>query len=152
MAGSLPDNAAYVIYTSGSTGKPKGVIVEHRQIMNYTEAFFELGGDSIIGIQTIAKANQAGLPLAAKQLFQHQTIAELAAAVNTCEVINADQKVITGPVPLTAIQHRFFEQNLPDPHCYSQALLLEARKEMEPVLLNHAVEHLLLHHDGLRLR
>jgi amino acid adenylation domain-containing protein len=40
--------------------------------------FFTLGGDSILGIQVIARANQAGLRLSPKDLFRHQTIAELA--------------------------------------------------------------------------
>lgn len=41
--------------------------------------FFELGGDSILTIQIISRANKAGLRLTPKHLFQHQTIAELAA-------------------------------------------------------------------------
>ncbi|HEX6289408.1 MAG TPA: amino acid adenylation domain-containing protein, partial [Herpetosiphonaceae bacterium] len=45
--------------------------------------FFELGGDSIRSIQIIAKANQAGLRLTPQDLFQHQTIAELAAVATT---------------------------------------------------------------------
>jgi amino acid adenylation domain-containing protein len=45
--------------------------------------FFELGGDSILSIQVISKANQAGLWLTPKQLFQHQTIAQLAAVADT---------------------------------------------------------------------
>ena len=40
--------------------------------------FFEVGGDSIVGIQIVARARQAGMELTPKQLFQYQTIAELA--------------------------------------------------------------------------
>lgn len=40
--------------------------------------FFALGGDSILSIQIVTRANQVGLPLTPKLLFQHQTIAELA--------------------------------------------------------------------------
>ena len=41
--------------------------------------FFALGGDSILSIQVVARADQAGLRLTPRQLFQHQTVAELAA-------------------------------------------------------------------------
>ena len=41
--------------------------------------FFELGGDSVIAIQVITKANKAGFRFAANDIFQHQTVAELAA-------------------------------------------------------------------------
>jgi SAM-dependent methyltransferase len=41
--------------------------------------FFDLGGDSILSIQIIARVNQSGFHLTPKELFQHQTIAELAA-------------------------------------------------------------------------
>jgi LDH2 family malate/lactate/ureidoglycolate dehydrogenase/aryl carrier-like protein len=40
--------------------------------------FFDLGGDSLLAIQMINRANQAGLQISVRQLFQHQTIAELA--------------------------------------------------------------------------
>ena len=38
VSGVMARHAAYVIYTSGSTGTPKGVVVEHRSLVNYTEA------------------------------------------------------------------------------------------------------------------
>src|SRR4029077_6683509 len=41
------------------------------------ENLFELGGDSIMSIQIVTRANQAGLPITTRHLFQHQTIAEL---------------------------------------------------------------------------
>jgi amino acid adenylation domain-containing protein len=43
------------------------------------ENFFELGGDSILCIQILARAGEAGLGLTLHQVFQHQTIAGLAA-------------------------------------------------------------------------
>lgn len=46
--------------------------------------FFELGGDSVLSIQIIARVNRAGWSVTPQQIFQHQTIAELAAvAVKT---------------------------------------------------------------------
>ncbi|MBL1175482.1 amino acid adenylation domain-containing protein [Pantanalinema sp. GBBB05] len=35
---SQAEHLAYVIYTSGSTGKPKGVMIEHRSLVNFTQA------------------------------------------------------------------------------------------------------------------
>jgi NRPS condensation-like uncharacterized protein len=55
-------------------------------------------------------------------------------------------------VPLTPIQHWFFEQNLPEPHHFNQAVLLEVQQTLDPTLLEQAVQQLLLHHDALRLR
>ncbi|HUZ00931.1 MAG TPA: AMP-binding protein, partial [Thermomicrobiaceae bacterium] len=45
--------------------------------------FFELGGDSIRALQIVARATQAGLPLAPRHLFQAQTVADLAALVGS---------------------------------------------------------------------
>ena len=43
--------------------------------------FFDLGGASIQSLQIIAKAGEAGLQLTPEMLFEHQTVAELAAAL-----------------------------------------------------------------------
>ncbi len=114
--------------------------------------FFELGGDSLLGIQVLAQAKQARLELAARQLFQHQTIAELAAALGAALAGQAEQTPVTGSVPLTPIQHWFFAQDLPRPQHFDQTLLLETRRSLDPTTLKNAVHHLLVHHDALRLR
>src|SRR5262249_5023259 len=72
--------------------------------------FFELGGDSILSIQIIARAGKVGFRLTPQQIFQHQTIAQLAALAGAGESVQAEQGVVTGPVPLTPIQRWFFEQ------------------------------------------
>jgi aryl carrier-like protein len=44
--------------------------------------FFDLGGDSVLAAQILARATRAGLPLTPKQFFEHQTIAELSALLD----------------------------------------------------------------------
>jgi len=44
--------------------------------------FFDLGGDSMVGIQVVARANELQLQLSPDQLFEHQTVAELAALIS----------------------------------------------------------------------
>jgi amino acid adenylation domain-containing protein/non-ribosomal peptide synthase protein (TIGR01720 family) len=114
--------------------------------------FFELGGDSILSIQLISKANQAGIQIAAKQLFKYQTIAELAAVVGITRQINAEQGLVTGAVRLTPIQNWFFEQKLPAPNYFNQSALLEVPSDLQPELLQSVLQQLLGHHDALRLR
>ena len=114
--------------------------------------FFELGGDSILSIQLVARAKQAGLQLTPKQVFQYQTIAELAAVVGTAAPIRAEQGEVTGSLPLTPIQHWFFEQALPEVHHWNQAVLLQVQREMKVAWLQAAVEYLVGHHDALRLQ
>ncbi len=114
--------------------------------------FFELGGDSILSMQIVARARQAQMQLTPKQLFQYQTIAELAAVSEVTSPIAPDTGPVVGPVPLTPIQRWFFEQDLPEPHHYNQARLLETPPHLDTAALQVALEHLLRHHDALRLR
>jgi non-ribosomal peptide synthase protein (TIGR01720 family) len=114
--------------------------------------FFELGGDSVLAIQVIARTTNAGFQLTPEQLFQHQTVAELAAVVSPSPVIQVEQGLITGPVPLTPMQQWFFEQTLPEPHHWNEAMLLEVHQALDPSLLAQVVPSLLMHHDALRLR
>lgn len=114
--------------------------------------FFELGGDSILSIQMVARANQAGLRFTPKQVFEHQTIAELATVTVTKQRMPVEQELVTGSVFLTPIQHWFFEQNLPNPHHFNQAMVLQVSQPIDLMLLEQALQQLLIHHDALRLR
>ena len=114
--------------------------------------FFALGGDSIQSIQIIARATQAGLKLSPKQMFQHQTIAELALVAESTGGSQEAQGPVTGDVPLTPIQHWFVEQAIPDAHHFNQANLFELRRRVEPAVIGEAMRQLVEHHDALRLR
>ena len=63
--------------------------------------FFDLGGDSMVGIQVVARANEMQLQLSPDQLFEHQTIAELAALLPAGE---GDLPVRAEPPPATPVQ------------------------------------------------
>ena len=114
--------------------------------------FFDLGGDSILAIMVITKTNQVGLQLSVKQLFQHQTIADLASIAVEKKIAWGEQEIITGSTSLTPIQHWFFEQNFLEPHHWNQAVLLEVKQVLDFPRLEKSVRQLLLHHDALRLR
>jgi natural product biosynthesis luciferase-like monooxygenase protein/amino acid adenylation domain-containing protein/non-ribosomal peptide synthase protein (TIGR01720 family)/FkbM family methyltransferase len=122
----------------------------HRRQVGIHDNFFELGGDSILSIQMIARCHQVGLHLTPRQLFQHQTIAELAAVVGEMAATTANQGPVTGPVPLVPIQHWFFEQELPEPQHWNHALMLEVPRRLDAGSLEAAVRRLLEHHDALR--
>ena len=117
-----------------------------------TDNFFALGGDSILSLQIVAQADRAGLPLTPKQIFQYQTIAELAAVAGETSPSRAEQGSVSGPVPLTPIQCWFFEQKMVERHHYNQAVMLEAKCQLDADLLRQSFRHLLSHHDALRLR
>jgi amino acid adenylation domain-containing protein/non-ribosomal peptide synthase protein (TIGR01720 family) len=125
------------------------------------ENFFELGGDSILSIQMTARANQVGLKITPKQVFQYQTIAQLAAIVSDASSSPhapssphasgpVTPEIVTGGLQLTPIQHWFFEQEIAEPHHWNQSLLLEVQRTLAPAELEQIVTHLIQHHDGLR--
>ncbi|AKQ66397.1 Non-ribosomal peptide synthetase [Myxococcus hansupus] len=117
-----------------------------------TEArFFELGGDSILALQVIARARQAGIHLTARQVFQHPTVAGLAQVAASARRLG-EQGPVMGPVPLTPIQTWFVERDLPEAHHFNQALLLEPREPLNAEMLSAALRALVDHHDALRLR
>ena len=122
--------------------------------------FFQLGGDSILSIQVVARARKAGLLVTPKQLFEHQTIAGLAAVATLATVAagegtraaEGDPGPVTGEAPLTPIQRYFFATARPEPWRFNQALLFVSRAALDPGVLSGALDLLLDHHDALRLR
>jgi non-ribosomal peptide synthase protein (TIGR01720 family) len=114
--------------------------------------FFQLGGDSILVIQVVGRAGQEGLRFTPNQFFQHQTIAELAAVAVKTRSVHAEQGTVTGEIPLTPIQHWFFEKELAEPHHWNQAMMIELRQPLDTGVLEEALHSLLAHHDALRLR
>lgn len=113
--------------------------------------FLELGGDSILSIQITSQANQTGIQIKPGQVMEYQTIAELAAIADTTPIVRAVQGLVTGSMPLTPGQKRFFDQDFQEPSQWCESIVLEVPREVEASLLEKAIRHLLTHHDALRM-
>ncbi|WP_415401830.1 amino acid adenylation domain-containing protein [Tateyamaria sp. SN3-11] len=70
--------------------------------------FFALGGDSITSLQIVARARRAGFALTAAHVFEHQTVAALAAHVTNLD--RQDHGETRGPIPATPILAWFATQ------------------------------------------
>ncbi|MDR5835736.1 non-ribosomal peptide synthetase [Caballeronia sp. LZ034LL] len=122
------------------------------------ENFFELGGDSIMGLQIVARARRAGLGLSARQIFEQQTIAQLASVVTPLdaspdEAALPDSTVDTSaPVPLLPIQAWFFSEAFAARDHFNQAVLLDVGRTLDTGALQDALSAVVAHHDSLRVR
>jgi amino acid adenylation domain-containing protein/non-ribosomal peptide synthase protein (TIGR01720 family) len=114
--------------------------------------FFALGGDSILGIQIVARAAQAGLTFTPKDLFRHQTLAELAAAAEAARPAAAPPAEPGDELPLTPAQRRFFARGRPEAHHDNHSLLLEVPQRLDPAALRDALGKVADHHEALRTR
>ncbi|WP_349307931.1 amino acid adenylation domain-containing protein [Streptomyces sp. H10-C2] len=116
------------------------------------DSFFDLGGDSIVSIQLVSRAREAGLLLTPRDVFEHRTVARLAAVAGA--VADQEQEAPdagVGPVRLTPIVHWLRELNGPIDR-FHQSILLQVPAEPGPDRLTSALQSVLDHHDALRLR
>jgi amino acid adenylation domain-containing protein/FkbM family methyltransferase/non-ribosomal peptide synthase protein (TIGR01720 family) len=113
---------------------------------------FELGADSITIVQIVSLLSRDAVHVTVEQFFRHQSIAELAAAIDgdrqraTAAVPDGDS------VPLTPIQQWFLELAQPDISHYNQSILLACREPLDGNKMKQAVAAVTARHDALRLR
>jgi amino acid adenylation domain-containing protein/non-ribosomal peptide synthase protein (TIGR01720 family) len=118
-----------------------------REQVGIHDNFFELGGDSILCIQVVSRAQQSGLPLSARDIFQHQTVAELAVAAEALAPGSGPDE--TAEIPLTPSQQALFEE----PALPLRAVRrLGLREAADPLRLARALHLLARHHGALRFR
>ncbi|MGH3822977.1 MAG: amino acid adenylation domain-containing protein, partial [Pseudonocardiaceae bacterium] len=114
--------------------------------------FFELGGDSILSIQVVSRARRAGVLVTTKDIFFHQTVAELAAHVGVQPLPGlAGNEVVTGPAPLTPIQRWFFATYGPLGY-FNQSFAVELTDDLDEDALAVALDAVVAHHPALRMR
>lgn len=101
--------------------KPEGVVAEQQYVAPRTptesllasiwaevlgveqiginDNFFNLGGDSILSIHVVTRANRAGLQLTALQVFRYQTIAQLAPVADSIPAATVAESPLTVSMP-----------------------------------------------------
>jgi len=121
--------------------------------------FFHLGGDSILSLQVAWRLGGEGVTVSLADLFQHQSIAELAAAIEAGRAAAADADgsrpgagETGGPIPLLPIQRWALAADPPDPSHDNQAVLLQVDGSVPDARLRAALAAVIARHDALRSR
>jgi amino acid adenylation domain-containing protein len=135
-----------------------------------TDSFFTLGGDSILSVRIVAAAKASGLDFSLADVFQHQTIRELAAHARRSpesaaaggtaaafELLSeADRNALPPDLedayPLARLQAGmlFHAQLNPDSAVYCNLSSLHLRVPFNAVRLQEAIDHVVDRHPALR--
>ncbi|WP_081250474.1 non-ribosomal peptide synthetase [Mycobacterium avium] len=115
------------------------------------DSFFDLGGDSILSMQVVARARAAGVICRPRDVFTEQTVARLA---RVATVATGDDDVVdegTGRVVATPIMR--WLQNMDGPvEQFNQTMVLAAPAGVTPDDVAAVLQALLDRHAMLRLR
>jgi non-ribosomal peptide synthetase component F len=121
--------------------------------------FFELGGDSLLAVSLVAMAAQEGLAFQVRQLFQHQTVAELAPAVSIAappsraeQNTGAETPRVEEQLPLLPNYQWLVETFDIETQVWASTLVWDVPPETRVDLLRASMEYLGEQHDVLRLR
>ncbi|EHN12108.1 Long-chain-fatty-acid--CoA ligase [Patulibacter medicamentivorans] len=114
------------------------------------DSFFELGGDSIVAIQLVSRAREAGLTIRPRDVFEQRTVAALATvatAIDQAAPAVADDG--TGEVAPTPIVHWLRELGGSIDR-FHQSALLQTPAGLDRTTLTAILQALLDRHDLLR--
>ncbi len=123
-----------------------------RERVNVTDSFFELGGDSILTLQAVARLAERGLTVTAKQIFDEQTVERVAAVARARderrEEIRGDVEEHT-PTPLQEglLFHALYAEGTP---VYVSQLACRIDGPLDPERLREAWRVVLRRHSALR--
>lgn len=118
------------------------------------DSFFHRGGDSIMALQLVSRARQAGLEITSREVFQHPTVAELAAIArdrNDEQPMAEPASAGVGQVPLTPIVCWLRDQRSPIDE-FHQSALLQIPADVGRDGLAAVLQAIVDHHDALRMR
>jgi amino acid adenylation domain-containing protein len=145
-------------------------MLEIEQVGIY-DNFFELGGDSILSIKVLAKAKEAGLAFSLQQLFQAQTLQELAQFIRQTEkdsviappktqafsLISEEERqklpeAVEDAYPLCALQAGllFHSEHSPETAIYHDVFSYHLKAPIDYEVLQQTIQQLVNRHPMLR--
>ncbi|MCE2595218.1 amino acid adenylation domain-containing protein [Motilimonas cestriensis] len=130
-------------------------VLGHRQI-GCSDNFFQLGGHSLSATRVIARVNhQFGINLAVKQLFEHQTLAQLAQAISLANVSDTEKFTpVSRDEPILASfaqQRLWLLDNIQGGSAqYNMHETLQLDGHLDLDALNRAFSYILARHESLR--
>jgi acyl carrier protein len=125
-----------------------------------TENFFEIGGHSLLATQVMSRLRESfGVELALRELFEHATVAGLAARVD--EALHSGAGVLAPPIvavdhnkplPLSFAQQRlwFFDQLEPESTFYNIPTAVRLSGALNPEALGRSLSEIVRRHEVLR--
>ncbi|MEN0138362.1 MAG: condensation domain-containing protein, partial [Rhodococcus sp. (in: high G+C Gram-positive bacteria)] len=124
--------------------------------VGYDESFFALGGDSILSIRLVSRAKAQGLVFTPQQVFEHRTVAALAAEAETAdsETTVALAELAGGGIgtfPPTPVIRYLIERG-GHYERFSQSVLLDLPGDVDSDRLLATVTAVIARHDMLRSR
>ncbi|MEU8900981.1 amino acid adenylation domain-containing protein [Nocardia sp. NPDC048505] len=123
-----------------------------REQVGTADSFFALGGDSILAIQLVSRAKVRGVTVTPLQVFEHRTVAALAAAADAAgETVTLAELPGggVGELPLPPIVHYMLERG-GDHRRFAQTAVLELPVGIRHEQLVATIAAVLDRHDMLR--
>ncbi|MFE4369085.1 amino acid adenylation domain-containing protein [Streptomyces sp. NPDC056835] len=119
------------------------------------DGIFRLGGDSIMAIQLVSRARDAGLRITVRDVFRYPGMSRLAEKAEAFETgaapVPSGEGDGTGVLPPTPIMRWWRERPGGDPAAFSQCVTLRTPPGLTRERLAASVQALLDHHAALRL-
>ncbi len=151
-----PEYAAGDLYRAPSTPTEEILAGIYAQVLGLErvgvdDSFFELGGDSILSMQVVARARAAGLVFRPRDVFVEQSVARLARVAGVVEGAGAPVDEGSGPVVATPIMRWLASVDGPVEQ-FNQTVVVQAPVGVGEADVVAVVQALLDRHAMLRLR
>lgn len=120
--------------------------------------FFELGGDSLIGLKMTARSRDLGVHVSVDQLFRKRTVRELAATIDQVALAETVPAIVrvprNGSMPLSFTQQRvwFIDRLAPGGSAYNIHASVRIKGILDLAVLEQVLQAIVARHESLRTR